>query len=660
MDHSTQHPLKATLINLNNVLAFSMIRFINDVFKRFFDIIASFIGLILLSPLFVLIAILIKRDSPGPVFYWGLRMGKRECTFRILKFRTMYENDQSYQGPRITQKEDNRITPFGHWLRDTKINELPQLWNVLIGEMSLVGPRPEDVEIAKEWPEKDRKEILSMRPGITSPASILYHDEENLLSSSDVMGDYFTSVLPDKMRLDRLYVRNHTAGSDIDILFWTAIVIIPNMVSIKIPEGYLFSGVVSRLVNRYISWFVLDLLSSFLSVAFAGVLWRLQGPLDWGLPYLTILTIILAVLFSGINFITRNNRIEWSRATVEDSLGLVFSGGIVTLTVLGFNFLQSLFSFLPFPALPESMIFTIGLMATIGFIVTRYRLRLVTAIAQRWLNMRRGLNMVGEHALIVGLGEGSEAAAWFLRRKNFKFAFTYIGIVDDDCYQKYGMWVDGCQVLGRISDIPKLVEKYDIGLILVTTPHIPSDLKEQTIKLCKDSQIQLVFLDKFIKLLDTQLTPFKDYVESEINMEMAIVHDDITGLPNLSLFQDRLKKSLALAKRYKTHPAVLHINITELKNVERVHGHEAKDKVIKEISERLHQQTRESDTLARLREFEFAMILEGIPDQTTIDLIIARISSCLSEPFKLNGRVLRFHAKFSYPMDEDISKEVVL
>ncbi len=93
--------------------------------------------------------------------------------FGILKFRTMYERAESYAGPRVTGKQDRRITPLGQWLRNTKLNELPQLWNVLIGEMSLVGPRPEDPEIVKTWPADARKEILSVRPGITSPASIL-------------------------------------------------------------------------------------------------------------------------------------------------------------------------------------------------------------------------------------------------------------------------------------------------------------------------------------------------------------------------------------------------------------------------------------------------------------------------------------------------------
>ena len=106
------------------------------------------LGLFLLSPFFGIIAWAIKRDSPGPIFYRGRRVGRGGKEFTILKFRTMYECPESYAGPCITAKDDERIMPLGRWLRDTKINELPQLWNVLRGEMSLVGPRPEDPEIA--------------------------------------------------------------------------------------------------------------------------------------------------------------------------------------------------------------------------------------------------------------------------------------------------------------------------------------------------------------------------------------------------------------------------------------------------------------------------------------------------------------------------------
>ena len=133
----------------------------------------------------------------------------------------MYARPESFRGARITAKDDERITPTGRWLRDTKLNELPQLWNVLVGEMSLVGPRPEDPEFAKTWPADLREEILSVRPGITSPASISYRDEEKRLSSDNLIGDYLNKIAPDKLRLDSLYVRHHTLLTDLDTIFWT-------------------------------------------------------------------------------------------------------------------------------------------------------------------------------------------------------------------------------------------------------------------------------------------------------------------------------------------------------------------------------------------------------------------------------------------------------
>src|SRR5215207_913412 len=228
--------------------------------KRAFDIVMSLIGLIILAPIFVYVSILIKRDSPGPIFFWGSRMGRGGKPFKMLKFRTMYERIESYQGPPVTANGDARITPLGQWLRDTKINELPQLWNVLIGEMSLVGPRPEDVEISRSWQQDAFDEILSVSPGVTSPASILYHDEEKLLSNSNVMGDYLKGILPNKLRLDRLYVRHCSFFSDLDVIFWTLAIILPRVSNTKIPEGYLFAGPISRLIHRYVNWILIDLL----------------------------------------------------------------------------------------------------------------------------------------------------------------------------------------------------------------------------------------------------------------------------------------------------------------------------------------------------------------------------------------------------------------
>ena len=112
--------------------------------RRSLDILISGLGMILLLPFFLLLAFLVKRDSPGPVFYWGTRVGRYGRPFHILKFRTMYETTASYDGPKVTGTGDPRITPFGQWLRDTKINELPQLWNVLRGCLLYTSPSPRD------------------------------------------------------------------------------------------------------------------------------------------------------------------------------------------------------------------------------------------------------------------------------------------------------------------------------------------------------------------------------------------------------------------------------------------------------------------------------------------------------------------------------------
>ena len=136
--------------------------------KRLFDIVISAMGLMILSPAFAVVALYIKRTSPGPVFYRGPRVGRGGKIFDILKFSTMRDCPESEDSPRITARDDPRITPGGRWLRDTKLNEFPQLWNVLKGEMSLVGPRPEEMRIAALYSAWHRQR-LAVKPGITGP-----------------------------------------------------------------------------------------------------------------------------------------------------------------------------------------------------------------------------------------------------------------------------------------------------------------------------------------------------------------------------------------------------------------------------------------------------------------------------------------------------------
>jgi diguanylate cyclase (GGDEF)-like protein len=616
--------------------------------KRCFDFTMALIGLIVLTPVFVYVSILIKRDSPGPIFFWGTRMGKNGKPFRILKFRTMYETPESYQGPRVTADKDNRITPLGHWLRDTKINELPQLWNVLIGEMSLVGPRPEDVEITKTWPKDAFEEILSISPGITSPTSVLYHDEEKMLSNDNLMGDYLRRILPDKIRLDRLYVRNHRFFSDLDAIFWTIAIIIPQLSKAKIPEGYIFAGPISRLIHRYVSWFIIDFLVAFVVAYMGSLLWVIGGPAYFGSEYLMAIALILALLFSGFNALIGLDRVLWSEATLDDAIRLTISSLFVTAMILTANYLQSIRHFLSLPSLPTRMIVFICAVAGFGFLSTRYRFRLLSAIARRWVDWRQGTSNVGERVLIVGSGEGSRIATYLLKQHIFRTAFSIVGVVDNNNPSQHGMRVRGNWILGGIRDIPTLIERFDIGMILSTIPL--HDLEnEHLLEICQIPRTRLIFLDDLLSMTDRQMTRPQGQVDSQLwtsgYLEYKAMHDVVTGLPNRYLLQDRIQYSLARAKRYGIQPMLVFVEMSEVKKINEIFGEKISNKLLKNVAERLGGCKRESDTLARFGFDKFAFLLENVPSEREVAIITERIGGALAKPIQVDGHEFLLDAR---------------
>ncbi len=182
--------------------------------KRWLDAFGSLTGLILLSPLMVFIAVVVKLTSPGPAFFRQVRVGQFGKPFRIIKFRTMVENADR-RGPAVTAGGDLRITGVGRWMRKTKVDELPQLWNVLVGDMSLVGPRPEVPEFASAYTEEQRRIFLA-KPGMTGPAANAYVREEELLAKRREDGSfYITTILPRKLELDLLYCGDIRFANDV-------------------------------------------------------------------------------------------------------------------------------------------------------------------------------------------------------------------------------------------------------------------------------------------------------------------------------------------------------------------------------------------------------------------------------------------------------------
>ena len=193
-------------------------RYIYHFFKRVFDFFASLVGLILLSPLLLYIAFRIHKEDRGPVFYSQTRVGKDGKEFEMYKFRSM---TVGHSGSSVSVKGESRITPLGAKLRKYKIDELPELWNVLIGDMSLVGPRPDVPGYADNLQGGDRRMLL-LKPGITGPASLKYRNEEELLAGQDNPQKYNDEVLfPDKVRINIEYLDNWSFWNDIKIIVYT-------------------------------------------------------------------------------------------------------------------------------------------------------------------------------------------------------------------------------------------------------------------------------------------------------------------------------------------------------------------------------------------------------------------------------------------------------
>jgi len=189
--------------------------------KRLFDIIFALLGLILVLPLLLLIAIIIKMTAGGPVFYKGQRVGKNGRLFKIWKFRTMIP-DAEKQGGSATSANDSRLTKLGKFLKRYKLDELPQLFNILRGEMSFVGPRPEVSFYVNMMAEEERKIILSVRPGMTDLASLWdFREEEVLKGSPDPEKTYMEKIRPTKIKLQLEYVKNRSFWLDLKIILKT-------------------------------------------------------------------------------------------------------------------------------------------------------------------------------------------------------------------------------------------------------------------------------------------------------------------------------------------------------------------------------------------------------------------------------------------------------
>jgi FlaA1/EpsC-like NDP-sugar epimerase/lipopolysaccharide/colanic/teichoic acid biosynthesis glycosyltransferase len=435
---------------------------------RGLDLVAAGLGLLLLAPLFLVIALAVRLSSPGPVFYRAERAGRGGRPFKLYKFRSMVQ-DAARRGPGITVKGDARVTRVGRVLRRSKLDELPQLLNVLRGEMSLVGPRPEDPRYLA-WYTPEQRQILAVRPGITSAASLHYREEDLLLAGDDPETVYRERILPHKLALELAYLRQRSLRSDLLLILCTVG---------AVGRGPQLLEALLKVRNRHL--LALDLLALALLPALALAL-RLEGFGWWPLtlPALGLFTLVaLAIklpIFFGMGLYSR----YWRYAGVND---LAVAMGAASLSTLALTILfVDLHSLLAGYGL--AMFRTVPIIDGLltALIITGYRFGLRGLY--HWLRRQQGL-LGGRRVLVVGAGEGGLMVVRELRA-NPQLEMEPVAFVDDDP-AKIGAHVLGLPVMGPTARIPELVERYRIQRIVLAMPSVPLPRQRELLALCQST-----------------------------------------------------------------------------------------------------------------------------------------------------------------------------
>jgi FlaA1/EpsC-like NDP-sugar epimerase/lipopolysaccharide/colanic/teichoic acid biosynthesis glycosyltransferase len=448
---------------------------------RFFDLLICTFVLLLIAPLFVLIAIWIKLTSQGPVFYKASRVGRGGKLFSLYKFRSMSINADR-KGPGITVHNDPRVTSAGRFLRRFKLDELPQIINILRGEMSLVGPRPEDPRYVKLYTDEQRN-LLAFPPGLTSPASLYYSLEEALLTGPNWEMVYKEQILPHKLALDLAYMRQYTLRDYFSLLFVTGVTVFgrPNLLQ-----------EISELRNRHV--FVFDLLLLLLTPFIALTLraeWLWPIGLTQGLILYTCVALIVKVaIFYKLDLYSR----YWRSADIYDLAVILVAVGLSTgtLTLLFIGFYHFLTSF--DLAIYRTVPLIDGILTSLAAVGTRFSLRFL----YDWGRQHHLINSVRK-VIIVGAGV---AGTMVLReiRSNHQLDLAVVAFVDDDP-AKIGKRVQGVPVMGSCEQLAHLVKQYCIQRIIIAMPSVADARRQQIHAFCKATDVQTYSLPGMYELI---------------------------------------------------------------------------------------------------------------------------------------------------------------
>jgi lipopolysaccharide/colanic/teichoic acid biosynthesis glycosyltransferase len=447
--------------------------------KRLLDIVVAAVGLILLLPFLVLVAILVKLDSPGPVFFRQVRIGLNGRPFRIFKFRTMI--DGAYQmGSRLTTKRDPRVTGIGQILRWFKIDELPQLLNVLIGEMSLIGPRPEDPHFVNAYAEAQRR-VLSVRPGMVGPSQILGRDELESYPEGlkDTEAYYVEHILPDKLARDLEYVERATLWLDLSLLargIWATVC------------GAVKTQFLWRRRHR-VALFSIDCV---LIVASCFLAFMIRQDFAWPLdPRFLVLPMLIVLL-------TRSAALMYFGAYqgVSAYFGLWDLSALFKAVTLSAVMAGGLTFFVGLQSFPRS-VFVID-WAIVLFMLSgvRYGLRWWTRHGWRQRGQRR------EKALVVGAGVGGESIARTLLEDPL-CPYRPVGFIDE-VPERWGSLIHGVRVLGGAAELPLAVSANRIQAVFVCMSDLSDHAAREVVDVCEQAGVEYRIVPALSDLLSAE------------------------------------------------------------------------------------------------------------------------------------------------------------
>ena len=431
--------------------------------KRLFDIMLSLIGLIVLFPFFIAIAILIKLDSKGPVFYRQIRIGKDGEPFEMLKFRTMVEA-KHWQGPPLSPKNDPRVTAFGAILRRFKINEFPQLINVLKGEMSFVGPRPEVPEFVRSYND-EQAQVLSVRPGIVGPTQIyMRNEEEQYPQGVDSQKYYIEHIMPKKLEVDLAYIGNRTLWKDMGYVLWGVMITITGALN----RRHFFEN------SEQIVAFVCDAFVCAFSYVLAYYL-----RMEWSLPTfelrILVLTqpyVVLARMFGLTYFGLYATLIRYVsfHELIKVIKGVTLSSVLIVVATF----------FIGQRPHPRS-VFVIDWFIVISLLIG-YRLSFNTV--RDYLGRRKQKS--GKNILIYGVGYMGDLALRYLRGDGNN---NIVAFIDDDP-RKVRKSFQGVKVLGNRYDIEALARLYRIDHLYIARKNLKPEDLEHIKELCEKANVE--------------------------------------------------------------------------------------------------------------------------------------------------------------------------